>query len=108
MRRDVFQAIADPVRRDIIDLLARNELTPNAIAEHFKISRPAISKHLRVLRECGLVHMKPKGRERICELKHLPLNDVVHWIDEHKRLWDKNLVGLKKEVILKSGKQRKE
>ena len=97
-RRDVFQAIADPNRRAIIDLLAQEKLTMNQVAERFSISRPAISKHMKVLTECGLVKMKQKGRERFCELKHLPLNDVVHWIDQHKRLWNDKLLSLKKHV----------
>jgi DNA-binding transcriptional ArsR family regulator len=98
IRRDVFQAIADPNRRAIIDLLAQEKLTMNQVAERFSISRPAISKHMKVLTECGLVKMKQKGRERYCELKHLPLNDVVHWIEQHKKLWNAKLIDLKKHV----------
>ena len=63
MRRDVFQAIADPVRREIIDLLAKDPLTVNAVAEQFPISRPAVSKHIKILHECGLVTTISKGRE---------------------------------------------
>lgn len=101
-RRDVFQAIADPNRRAIIDLLAQEKLTMNQVAERFSISRPAISKHMKVLTECGLVRMKQKGRERYCELKHLPLNDVVHWIEQHKRLWNNRLNALKIHVEQKN------
>jgi len=104
IRRDVFQAIADPNRRAIIDLLAQERLTMNQVAERFSISRPAVSKHMKVLTECGLVKMKQKGRERFCELKHLPLNDVVHWIDQHKRLWNNRLNLLKTQMEQKNTK----
>ena len=63
MRRDVFQAIADPVRREILALLANDALTVNAIAQNFEISRPAISKHIKILSECGLIIINRKGRE---------------------------------------------
>ena len=105
IRRDVFQAIADPNRRAIIDLLAQEKLTVNQVAERFDISRPAISKHMKILTECGLVKIKQKGRERYCELKHLPLNDVVHWIDQHKRLWSNRLNLLKSHVEQKNLKK---
>ena len=68
MRRDVFQAIADPVRRDIIQLLSKADLTVNGVAEHFDISRPAVSKHLRILKECGVISTEKKGREHFCTL----------------------------------------
>ena len=97
-RRDVFQAIADPNRRAIIDLLAQEKLTLNQVAERFEISRPAISKHMKILTECGLVKIRQKGRERYCELRHLPLNDVVQWIEHHRQFWDKKLHALKKHI----------
>ena len=106
-RRDVFQAIADPNRRAIIDLLAQERLTLNQVAERFDISRPAISKHMKVLTECGLVKIHQKGRERLCELKHLPLNDVIHWIEHHKKLWDTKLLQLKKHVENTSSANKK-
>ncbi|WP_333667420.1 ArsR/SmtB family transcription factor, partial [Flavobacterium sp.] len=74
MRRDVFQAIADPTRRAILSLLAAQTLTLNAVAENFHISRPAISKHIKILNECGLIEIKDKGRERYCEAKLEKLN----------------------------------
>ena len=67
MRRDVFRAIADPTRREIIQLVAEQPLNLNAVAENFAISRPAISKHIKILTECGLLAVKRKGRERYCE-----------------------------------------
>ncbi len=105
IRRDVFQAIADPNRRAIIDLLAQEKLTLNQVAERFDISRPAISKHMKILTECGLVKIKQKGRERFCELKHLPLNDVIQWIEQHKRFWNNRLSLLKTHVEQKNLKK---
>ncbi len=88
MRRDVFQAIADPVRRDIIKLLAEEALTINAVAEKFDVSRPAISKHLRILNECGLVEINQKGRERYCQIQPKNLIPAFLWIEQYKSLWE--------------------
>ena len=88
MRRDVFQAIADPVRRDIIKLLAEEVLTVNAVAEKFDVSRPAISKHLRILNECGLVEINQKGRERYCQIQPKNLIPAFLWIEQYKSLWE--------------------
>ncbi|MEQ9422954.1 MAG: metalloregulator ArsR/SmtB family transcription factor [Cyclobacteriaceae bacterium] len=91
MRRDVFQAIADPVRRDIIDLLSDEPLSVNAVAEKFDISRPAVSKHLKILSECGLVEIRQVGRERFCEIKPKSLVPAFLWVDHHKQLWEDRL-----------------
>lgn len=91
MRRDVFQAIADPVRREIIALLADEVLSINAIAERFAISRPAISKHLKILNECGIVHFQKKGRERYCEIQPKSLLPVSLWIEQYRKLWEDKL-----------------
>ena len=88
MRRDVFQAIADPVRRDIIKLLAEEVLTVNAIADKFDVSRPAISKHLRILNECGIVEINQKGRERYCQIQPKNLIPAFLWIEQYKSLWE--------------------
>ena len=88
MRRDVFQAIADPVRRDIIGLLAKEPLTVNQIAQQFEISRPAISKHIRILDECGLVSVEQKGRERFCMIKPSRLVPAFLWVEQYKSLWE--------------------
>jgi DNA-binding transcriptional ArsR family regulator len=88
MRRDVFQAIADPTRRAILDLLAGQPLTVNSIAEHFAISRPAVSKHLKILTECGLVVMKQRGRERYCEARLDKLDEVADWLEPYRRIWE--------------------
>ncbi len=91
MRRDVFQAIADPVRRDIIGLLANDALTVNAVAENFEISRPAISKHIRILNECGVIVINQKGRERYCKLLPQNLTPVADWVEPYRRLWEEKL-----------------
>lgn len=88
MRRDVFQAIADPNRRAIIGLLAKQKLTINAVAEHFPISRPAISRHIKVLTECGLVVVHRQGRERYCEVRLDRLNEVSEWIAYYQKVWE--------------------
>ncbi|MBK6815523.1 MAG: winged helix-turn-helix transcriptional regulator [Saprospiraceae bacterium] len=87
-RRDVFQAIADPTRRAILGLLAVQTLSLNAVAENFNISRPAVSKHVKVLSECGLIEIKQHGRERICEAKLEQLGEVSAWIDQYRQFWE--------------------
>ena len=91
MRRDVFQAIADPNRRAILSLLATQPLTLNGVAEKFRISRPAVSKHIKVLTECGLVVVHQQGRERYCEAKLDKLQEVSDWIEKSRRLWEGRL-----------------
>lgn len=91
MRRDVFQAIADPVRRDIIKLLAVEALTINAVAEKFDVSRPAISKHLRILNECGIVEINKKGRKRYCRIQPENLIPAFLWIEQYKSLWENKI-----------------
>jgi DNA-binding transcriptional ArsR family regulator len=88
MRRDVFQAIADPNRRAIIGLLANQKLTINAVAENFPISRPAISRHIKILQECGLVVVRRKGRERYCEVRLDKLSEVAEWVEQSRSVWE--------------------
>ena len=88
MRRDVFQAIADPVRREIIDLLAEQPLTVNEVADKFSISRPAVSKHLKLLHECGLLQYEQAGRERICRIQASELIPAFLWIRQYHKLWE--------------------
>jgi DNA-binding transcriptional ArsR family regulator len=108
MRRDVFQAIADPHRREIINLLAHQNLTLNGIAENFDISRPAVSKHVRILTECGLISIKPEGRERLCEAQLGKLNEVADWIEQYKKLWNRKLDALEEYLNqLQTGKNKK-
>ena len=96
MRRDVFQAIADPTRREIIGMVAHQSLNLNAVAEQFNISRPAISKHIKILTECGLITIKQKGRERYCEAKFEKLNEVNKWLEQFKQIWETKYVQLDK------------
>jgi DNA-binding transcriptional ArsR family regulator len=88
MRRDVFQAIADPKRRAIIGLLATQKLTINSVAEHFPISRPAISKHIKILTECGLVVVHRQGREKLCEARLDKLSEVSTWVEHYQTVWE--------------------
>lgn len=106
MRRDVFQAIADPTRRQIINMIAHRELNLNSVAEHFDISRPAISKHIKILTECGLITMKKEGRERFCEAKLEKLNEVSDWVEKYKEFWETRLNALE-EYLSKLQKKKK-
>jgi DNA-binding transcriptional ArsR family regulator len=94
MRRDVFQAIADPTRRAIINMIAHQSLNLNSVAENFHISRPAISKHIKILTECGLIVIKQQGRERHCEAKLGKLNEVSDWVEQYRKLWTVKLDAL--------------
>jgi DNA-binding transcriptional ArsR family regulator len=94
MRRDVFQAIADPTRRAIIQLLAQQSLNLNAVAENFEISRPAVSKQIKILTECGLLVIRKKGRERFCEANLGPLGQVDRWMDPYRKFWTYKLDAL--------------
>ena len=91
MRRDVFQAIADPVRRDIIGLLSAESLTVNAVAQNFEISRPAISKHIKILNECGIIAIRKVGRERYCQIQPKELAPVYDWVEPYRKLWEEKL-----------------
>src|ERR1700716_2726747 len=94
MRRDVFQAIADPTRREIIGLLAKESLNLNAVAEKFDISRPAISKHIKILTECGLIVIRKEGRERYCDANLKSLKKVSQWTDQYRDFWTSKLDAL--------------
>lgn len=94
MRRDVFQAIADPTRRAIINLVAHRSLNLNAVAEKFDVSRPAISKHIKILSECGLVVIKQLGRERYCEARLQQLHEVSNWVEQYRVFWTRKLDAL--------------
>ena len=88
MRRDIFQAIADPTRRAIISLIALQAMTPNAIADHFDTSRQAISKHLRILTECELIKQNHQGREIYYQLEINKMKEIDKWLDQFRKLWD--------------------
>ena len=87
-RRDVFQAIADPTRRAIINLVAKESLNVNSIAEKFDVSRQAVSLHVKILTECGLIVIKQQGRERFCEAKFDQLNEVSAWVEQYRQFWE--------------------
>ena len=93
-RRDVFQAIADPTRREIINLVSRKSLNVNAVADHFEISRPAVSKHLRILTECGVIFIEDQGRERLCRINLNKLKEVDRWLDHYRKFWNHKLDAL--------------
>jgi DNA-binding transcriptional ArsR family regulator len=88
MKRDVFQAIADPTRRAIIALIALQAMTPNAIAEHFETSRQAVSKHLRILTECELVHPEQRGREIYYSLEIDKMKEIDEWLEQYRKIWE--------------------
>jgi DNA-binding transcriptional ArsR family regulator len=88
MKRDIFQAIADPTRRAIIALIASQAMTPNAIADHFDISRQATSKHIRILDECGLIEREKAGREIYYQLKLEKMHEIDVWLEQFRKLWE--------------------
>src|SRR5687767_2622636 len=90
-RRDVFQAIADPTRRQIINLIAQQSMNLNAIADNFEITRPAISNHIRILHECGIISISQVGRERYCKIQPENLKEVSDWIVQFRQLWEMKL-----------------
>ena len=105
-RRDVFQAIADPTRRQIINLIAYQSMNLNAIAENFSISRPAVSQHIKILMECGMVMVRQEGRERYCEARLDALKEVSGWVDQYRQFWNTRLDNLDK-YLAKTQKQKK-
>ncbi|WP_276134496.1 ArsR/SmtB family transcription factor [Polluticoccus soli] len=94
MRRDVFQAIADPTRRQILSLLAKQSMNLNTLADNFDISRPAISKQIRILTECGLIIVRQQGRKRYCEAQMQELGVVAEWLEQYRQFWNYKLDAL--------------
>ena len=105
MRRDVFQAIADPTRRAIIALIALHAMTPNALAEHFDTSRQAVSKHLRILTECQLVNQEQTGREIYYHFNPKSMKEVADFIEPFRQMWEEKFDKL--DVLLKKMKTTK-
>jgi len=105
MRRDVFQAIADPTRRAIIALIALQAMTPNALAEHFDSSRQAVSKHLRILAECQLVKQEQTGREIYYHFNPEKMKEVADFIEQFRQMWEKKFDQL--ENVLSTLKKNK-
>lgn len=90
-RRDVFQAIADPTRRKIIDLLSHEKMNLKAIADHFDISRPAISQQIKILDECGIIKTEREGRETFCSIQPKELKKIVDWAGKYAELWENRI-----------------
>ena len=108
MRRDIFQAIADPTRRAIITLIALQAMTPNAIAEHFDTSRQAVSKHLRILTECELIKQEYKGREIYYQLEIDKMKEVDSWLEQFRKIWETRFNQLDTVLsTIKKGKNEK-
>lgn len=105
MRRDVFQAIADPTRRAIITLIAMQAMTPNALAEHFDSSRQAVSKHIKILTECQLVKQEYNGREIYYHFNAKKMKEVADWVEPFRQLWDKKFSQL--DTVLNNLKNKK-
>ena len=107
MKRDIFQAIADPTRRAIIALIAIQAMTPNAIAEHFDSTRQAVSKHLRILTECELVVQEQKGREIYYSLEIEKMKEIDKWLEQYRKIWEARINQLD-ELLTKLKKQKKD
>ena len=93
-RRDVYQAIADPTRRVIIDMIAAQPQNVNAIAEKFDVTRQAISLHIKMLTDCGLITIKKQGRDHVCEVQLDKLGEVSVWVDQYRKHWEDKLDAL--------------
>ena len=107
LKRDPFVAIADPTRRSIIHMLSQNEMKLNDIAERFDVSRPAISKHIKILEECGVINVVQSGRERYCHLDANALKQIADWIKYYEHFWDQKLDRLGKYLEKKKSKEKK-
>lgn len=105
MRRDIFQAIADPTRRAIITLIAIQAMTPNAIADNFNTSRQSVSKHLRILTECQLVKQEQQGREIYYSLELEKMKEIDKWIDQFRKIWEARFNQL--DIVLSNMKKKK-
>ena len=105
MRRDIFQAIADPTRRAIITLLALQAMTPNTLAEHFDTTRQAVSKHLKILTECELVKQEHQGREIYYQLEIDKMKEIDEWIAQFRKIWETRFSQL--DEVLAAMKKKK-
>ena len=106
-RRDVFQAIADPTRRQIINLIANQSMNLNAITDNFDISRPAISNHIKILNECGIISIEQKGRERYCKIQPTNLRAVADWVEPFRELWEQKLNSFEQYLNKLQSKRKK-
>jgi DNA-binding transcriptional ArsR family regulator len=105
MSQSLFHAISDPTRREIIDLLAGRSMPVNEVAEQFEISRPAISKHIKILNDCGLVVIRKEGRQRICRADTRKLQEVIEWAQRYRKFWNERLDVLE-AALVKEDKKR--
>lgn len=99
MKRDVFQAIADPTRRAILSLIALQAMTPNALAEHFDSSRQAVSKHIKVLTECQLVKKEQSGREIYYHFNPQKMKEIDKWLEPFRNMWQDRFTKLDKVLL---------
>lgn len=106
MRRDIFQAIADPTRRAILVLVAVQAMTPNAIAEHFDITRQSISRHLRILAECDILIQKHEGREIFYELKIDKMKEIDVWIAQFRKITEERFQELDQVLFAIKNKKK--
>ena len=106
MRRDIFQAIADPTRRAIITLIALQAMTPNALAEHFDITRQAVSKHIKILTECQIISQEQQGREIYYQLDIEKMKEIDTWLEQFRAIWETRFNQLD-EVLLTMKKNKK-
>jgi DNA-binding transcriptional ArsR family regulator len=108
MRRDIFQAIADPTRRAIITLIALHAMTPNAIADNFNTTRQSVSKHLRILTECKLVKQEQQGREIYYSLEIEKMKEIDKWLNQLRKIWETRFNQLDKVLLtIKNRKNEK-
>lgn len=107
-RRDVFQAIADPTRRDIIGLIAKSPMTPNSVADSFNVSRQAISNHIKILTECGLLSLNIKGREYYYSIQPKKLAVVYDWLEQYRKLWEGRFDAMDNLLIELQSKSKKQ
>ena len=105
MRRDIFQAIADPTRRAILTLIALQAMTPSAIADHFDMTRQAISKHMRILTECELVKQEYQGREIYYQLEIDKMKEIDKWLEQFRKIWETRFEQL--DQLLETLKKKK-
>lgn len=104
MRRDIFQAIADPSRREILSLLITQSLTPNSLAEYFDTSRQAVSKHLQILTECNVIELEKRGREIYYHFNPKKLKEVDEWLEPFRLMWEERFSNL--DRILNKSKSK--
>jgi DNA-binding transcriptional ArsR family regulator len=108
MKRDVFQGIADPTRREILNLLSHKTLNVNDVSSNFDVSRTAVYKHVKILVECGLVTVTQQGRERFCEGRLDRLDEITDWVEEHRKIWNARFDNLEIYLNTLQAKNKKE